>query len=277
MQPLEGFNIVSLAINAPGPVAAARLRDYGASVTKVEPPTGDPLSMLGTGWYEELTAGMTVRALDLKQHEGRTALDALLSGADLLLTAQRPRALAKLGLDWETLHQRFPQLCWVAIVGFPPPRENEPGHDLTYQADYGTVNPPQLPRVLVADLAGAERAASEAVALLLTRERGSEAAFRYVALSRAAAAMAVPVQHGVTAPGGVLGGGIPNYNIYWTADGYLAVAALEPHFFNRLCDELRLNNPDYRDLEAVFLTRTAREWEDWALERDLPLAAIRTP
>ena len=38
---LQGVKIVSLALNVPGPVAAARLTKLGADVTKVEPPTGD--------------------------------------------------------------------------------------------------------------------------------------------------------------------------------------------------------------------------------------------
>jgi crotonobetainyl-CoA:carnitine CoA-transferase CaiB-like acyl-CoA transferase len=42
--PLKGIQIVSLATNVPGPVAAARLHDLGASIIKVEPPAGDPLA-----------------------------------------------------------------------------------------------------------------------------------------------------------------------------------------------------------------------------------------
>ncbi|SLD27552.1 Predicted acyl-CoA transferases/carnitine dehydratase [Mycobacteroides abscessus subsp. massiliense] len=44
MLPLTGVNVVSLAINLPGPAACARLAEFGAAVTKVEPPGGDPLA-----------------------------------------------------------------------------------------------------------------------------------------------------------------------------------------------------------------------------------------
>ena len=81
MKPLEGMRGVSLAINAPGPVAAARLRDFGMRFTKVEPPSGDPLQHLGVGWYEELTAGIDVVTIDLKDPAGLAALDALLADA----------------------------------------------------------------------------------------------------------------------------------------------------------------------------------------------------
>jgi alpha-methylacyl-CoA racemase len=274
MLPLNGFRVVSLAINAPGPVCAARLRGYGASVLKVEPPEGDPLQHLGTGWYEELTEGMELVTLNLKDPAGRARLDAYLAEADLLLTAQRPAALERLGLGWDALHARFPRLCHVAIVGFPPPDENVPGHDLNYQAKYHMLTPPHMPRVLVADMAGAERAATEALALLLARERGAEAARSLVALSDAAKAFAVTVRMDITTPGGLLGGGLPNYAIYPTSDGYLACGALEMHFFQRLLAGLGEEATTHEALGAIFMRKTAAEWEAWGNERDIPLVAI---
>jgi alpha-methylacyl-CoA racemase len=49
---------VSLAFNLPGPVAAAALRDLGASVVKVEPPRGDPLAIVSPKWYADLKRGV---------------------------------------------------------------------------------------------------------------------------------------------------------------------------------------------------------------------------
>jgi crotonobetainyl-CoA:carnitine CoA-transferase CaiB-like acyl-CoA transferase len=257
-------------------VAAARLRDLGASVLKLEPPTGDPLGHLGSGWYEALCENMEVVIRDLKSEAGLAALHDDLARADLLLTASRPAGLARLGLDWETLHARHPNLCHVAIVGYPPPDENVPGHDLTYQAEFNMLTPPHLPRVLVADLAGAERAVSDALALIFARERGQGAGKRTVALADAAREFALPAHYNITTPGNVLGGGIPNYRIYPTREGYLAVAALEPHFCAHLMEALELDTVSEEVFAERFLTRTAREWEDWASERDLPLAAIRS-
>lgn len=273
MSPLSGFCVVSLAINAPGPIAAAALRDWGADVIKVEPPAGDPLRLIGASWYERLTQGMELRTLDLKEAAGQAAFDALLADADLLLTAQRPASLARLGITWEALQARHPRLNWVGIVGYPPPHENVAGHDLTYQAAYGTLTPPHMPRVLLADMAGAERAMSTALALLLARERGQGAGHALVALSDAAKAFAETVPLGVTTPGGILGGGLPNYRMYETASGWLAVAALEPHFNARLCEALGVDGSE-ASLQAALLQRTASEWAAWGLERDLPLAAI---
>jgi alpha-methylacyl-CoA racemase len=275
MRPLDGFRVVSLAVNVPGPTACARLAALGASITKVEPPAGDPLAATHPEWYEELRAGQDVLVLDLKQAGRRARLDELLDGPDLLLTSSRPGALARLGLAWPDLHARFPRLCQVAIVGHPEPNQERAGHDLTYAAGVGLVAPPRLPLTLVADLGGAERAAAAALALLLSRERGGEAGYVEVPLAGAAAAFAAPLRHGATASGGLLGGGLPAYGLYEADGGWLAVAALEPHFRQRLAKRLGLEELTHDGLAAAFRARTADDWEAWAREHDLPLAAVR--
>ena len=95
---LAGTAVVSLAANLPGPLAARRLADLGAQVTKVEPPGGDQLGDHAPDWYRELVAGMDVRVIDLKDAGGREQLESLLDDAQLLLTASRPSSLARLGL-----------------------------------------------------------------------------------------------------------------------------------------------------------------------------------
>lgn len=268
MQPLSGMTVVNLSLNLPGPAAARRLLGLGARVVKVEPPAGDPMRHYHAGWYEELAAGQEVLTLDLKTEAGQARLDALLASAELLLTATRPAALGRLGLGWETLHRRFPRLCQVAVVGYPTPRQDEAGHDLTYQASLGLLTPPHMPRTLLADMAGAEQAASAALALLLGRERGGAGGYAEVALSAAAEAMAEPLRFGTTAPGAVLGGGTPEYNLYPAKEGWVALAALEPHFKERLLSAL---GGDYR---AAFRTRSAAEWQAWGQQFDIPVVAV---
>jgi alpha-methylacyl-CoA racemase len=198
--PLGGVRVLTLAVNLPGPAAASRLGAMGASVVKVEPPSGDPMARMCPGYYEELSARQEVVCLDLKEREDRASLDDWLEGMDLLLTASRPAALGRLGLAWPELRARFPRLCQVAIVGHPPPDEDVPGHDLTYQARFGTLSPPEMPPVLVADLAGAEQAVGAALSLLFARERGQGAGYEQVALSEAAESFAGPLRWGITAP-----------------------------------------------------------------------------
>lgn len=261
----------------PGPVAASRLHALGTAVTKIEPPDGDPLALSSRQWYDELAAGQTVLRLDLKEPPARAELDRLLADADLLMTAQRPAALARLGLRSDELHGRFPRLCWVAIVGHTAPSQDRAGHDLTYVAKRGLLTPPELPRTMIADLAGAERAVSASLAALLARERSGEATYVEVALAEAAELFAEPLRRGLTAPEGPLGGGLAVYGVYETRRGWIAVAALEPGFRCRLAGELGLAEPTRPALEQAFRARTADEWEAWALERDLPIEAVRDP
>lgn len=271
--PLRGVRVVSLAINLPGPLAAARLSALGATVTKVEPPSGDPLRSAAPAWYEELTAGQRVETRDLKRAEDRALIEGELASADLLLTSMRPSALAKLGLD--DLGERFPRLSHVEIVGHDGAAAEMPGHDLTYQAVYGTLQPPALPTVPVADLLGAERAVSAAlVALRIAATTGAGHRERVV-LDRAAADAGAAARHGLTGAGAPLGGGHPGYRVYATTDGYIALAALEPHFWERA--RAALGGPETREeFERTFLTRSTGEWEQLAAQHDIPLAGVRS-
>lgn len=275
MAPLAGIRVVVLAIYVPGPVAAARLRELGASLTKVEPPDGDPLASHAAEWYGVLHRGVEVVRLDLKERRDRARLDALLARADLLLSSYRLGALARLALSWPELHARFPRLCYVAIIGHAAPEQDRAGHDLTYVAAWGLAAAPELPRTLVADLAGAERAVSAALALLLARERSGEPGYAEVALADAAADFAAPLGYGLTAPDGALGGALPAYALYPARDGWVAVAALEPRFQERLRGELGLATLTREALADAFRARSAEEWEGWARLRDLPIAAVR--
>ena len=267
--------MVSLALNVPGPVAAARLTKLGAEVTKVEPPTGDATKTAAPALYESLCQGQTVLRLDLKSPEGCAKLDELLAQADLLLASFRPSALQRLGLDWESLHARHPKLCFVGIIGYPAPLQERTGHDLTYQSDLGLLRPPQMPPTLFIDLAGAERAVSMALALLNRVARGGESGCAWVSLHECAQDLAAPLKAGLTSSDGILGGAYPLYGFYRANDGWIAIAALEPHFGERLLAELGLKKADRAALERIFLQRKATSWEKWAQELDLPLVAVR--
>jgi crotonobetainyl-CoA:carnitine CoA-transferase CaiB-like acyl-CoA transferase len=272
-RPLEGTTVITLAVNLPGPLACARLHALGAAVTKVEPPSVDPLAAVSPAWYRELADGQQIVTLDLKDPAGRSALEEMLEDADLLVTATRPAALDRLGLGWAEMHARHPRLCHLSIVGYAPPDDDLPGHDLTYAAAAGLVAPPEMPRTLLADLAAAERAVSAALALLLVRTRDEFGRHATVALHDVATDFAAPLRHGLTAPGGVLGGGSALYGLYRASDGWIAIAALEPRFAQRLAAELYVAL-GRASLEAAFARRPAAEWEVWARARDLPIVAV---
>jgi crotonobetainyl-CoA:carnitine CoA-transferase CaiB-like acyl-CoA transferase len=270
---LEGVVVVSLAINLPGPLTAARFSKLGARVTTVLPPSGDPLKLHLPEWFAELHVGQELVTLDLKTPEGIVELDALLATADILITSSRPTSLARLGLDPETVSRKYPRLCQIAIVGESGANAENPGHDLTYQSKSGLVHPPAMPITLIADMAGSERATQIALAALYHRERTGEATHQEVALADVTYDMAEPNRRGLTKPGGGLGGGLGLYGIYETQEGWIALAAIEPHFAQRIMSELNVD-ASVEAFAHVFKTKSATQWEHWAKEKDIPLVAI---
>ena len=260
------MRIVSMAQNVPGPVAVSRLVAGGWQAIKIEPPSGDPLETLCKPWYDQLHRGIAIERLDLKSADGIARLKTLFDGTDVFLASHRPSALARLRLDHASLCPQFVALGHVNIVG-DTANPDEPGHDLTYQGRAGLLQG-ALPATLIADMVGAERAHA-AINDVMRRPGASIVVGLYDALRD----LAAPLYHGLTAPGGPLGGGNPAYAIYAARDGSIAVAALEPHFRARLYDALGLH--DGADPGAAFATRTALEWEQWAGARDIPLVAIK--
>jgi crotonobetainyl-CoA:carnitine CoA-transferase CaiB-like acyl-CoA transferase len=274
MSPLDGVRVLTTALNVPGPAACARLRGLGAAVVKIEPPDGDPLARFAPSWYAELHRETEVVCLDLKSDDGRDRLAGLLAAADVLVTAQRPGALDRLGLGAAAC-AAHPRLCAVAIVGHAGAEAERAGHDLTYLAENGLVRPGRLPRTLAADLAGAERTAQMALALLLARDRGGRGGRVEVALADVAADLAAPHRHGITGPAGVLGGAFDGYGTYRAADGHVAIAALEPRLGDALRALLSIDMLSADEIAGALAARPAADWERRAREAGAPLVALR--
>ena len=258
-----------MALNAPGPLAASYLKSAGARVTKVEPPSGDPLATFCAGWYRELHDGVTVERLDLKTSEGMARMRALIGEADLLLSSQRPAALQRLGLDAASLAAKTDTRAarTLNIVG-ETSRPDIAGHDLTYLAQAGLLGR-EIPRTLFADVMAAERAFSTALQLL----REPPGASTQVGLFDSLAPLAAIRRHGLTGPGNLLGGALPGYGVYDAREGRVAIAALEPHFRERVYALLSL--PPGSSLVEVMKSRSAEDWEAWGEAHDVPIARCR--
>jgi crotonobetainyl-CoA:carnitine CoA-transferase CaiB-like acyl-CoA transferase len=132
-----------------------------------------------------------------------------------------------------------------------------------------------MPLSLFVDLAAAERAVSMALALLNQFARTNKADCAWVSLHECARDLAAPFRAGLTSGGGMLNGVYPLYGFYRASDGWIAVAALEQHFADRLLLELNLKHAVRSELERIFLERSAASWDRWAIERGLPLVAVR--
>jgi alpha-methylacyl-CoA racemase len=266
------MNVVALVTNIPGPIVASALSRDGASVVKVEPAAGDPLQAAAPAWYAQLTRGLDVRRADLRT--SGAWLGDLLGEADVLVTSMRPGALERLELGWERVHADYPRLCHVAIFG-EGAHDDRPGHDLTYQAKIGLVDPPSMPRSVFADLFGAQRALAQVYRTLYERERTHTGVRADVALTDAAE-LCAPLRHGLTAADGPLGGALPTYRIYRASDGWIALAALEPHFRRRLQEALNVSVVDVPALEMRFSQESCAQWERVAQTFDLPLCKVES-
>jgi crotonobetainyl-CoA:carnitine CoA-transferase CaiB-like acyl-CoA transferase len=230
--------------------------------------------------YAQMHEGIEVMTLDLKSASGLQALHQQLANTHVLLTSFRPSALHKLGLDWQALQAAYPQLSMVSIVGSPGLRAEEPGHDLTYLAENGLVNGLDLPATLYADMAGSLMASEAVLQAVLLQRTGSAGSYFEVALSDAAATLALPRAWGLTLAHGAVGGAHAGYRIYPCLDGRVAAAALEPHFAMSLCKaagvdsigvQTMLMPSTHSALAAYFARQSCQQLEHLALTQDIPL------
>lgn len=283
-KPLRGVRVVTLALNLPGPAAIMRLVQMGASCTKINPPAGDPMFHFTPDGYALFHKGVKGQTLDLKTAAGQAAIHKLLPNTDVLLTSFRPSALKKLGLSWKALHKQYPALSLIEVVGAPGPLAEIPGHDLTYQAEVGLVNGMDLPPSLFADMGGALMASEATLKAVLTLKTSGQGSRHEVALSEAAAWLALPRKLRMTTPEGAVGGAHAGYKVYACKNGRVAVAALEPHFAASLCEAagVSISHPSkdlfkpssHRAIENFLASQTRQQLDKLATAKDIPMMSL---
>lgn len=141
-QPLKGIRVVDFTVAGAGPAAGKMLADWGADVIKIEPLTGEAGRVTGLTLglradaeenpHEELKDGNKRSIpLNLKTEHGREVMDKLLDTANIFISNYRLRALRKLGLDYESMSTRHPQIIWGILTGFGTegPVADNPGYD----------------------------------------------------------------------------------------------------------------------------------------------------
>ena len=285
IKPLRGTRILSLALNLPGPAALMRLKALGASCTKLESPAGDPMQTYAKVAYQQMHKGVKIVTADLKTERGMEKLHKLLAKTDVLLTSFRPSALARLGLSWKALHKSYPHLSQVSIVGDTAAPE-VPGHDLTYMAEHGLITGLELPPTLFADMGGSLLAVEAVLAAVIQQRTTGRSSHQSVGLSQAAQYLALPRHWKLTTPDGIIGGAHAFYQVMPCKDGRVAMAALEPHFSNRLTELVghvpsnpqELLSSSLHKKAAAFIKRhTCQQLEAFATHHDFPLHLISEP
>jgi crotonobetainyl-CoA:carnitine CoA-transferase CaiB-like acyl-CoA transferase len=144
MSLLDGVTCIDIGFMVAAPGAARILGDLGATVIKVEPPTGDVgrrLLPLGehSVMFENYNRGKRSVVIDLKTAGGREVLQDLVGEADLIVTNLRPKFLRESGVTWEFIHARNPAavLAVVTTFGLDEDDSNAAGGDIVAQAESG--------------------------------------------------------------------------------------------------------------------------------------------
>lgn len=114
---LDGIRVLDLSSGIAGPMAAMLLADNGAQVTRIERPGGDPMREFLSG-YQVWNRGKRNAVVDLKDSDQRERFLKLADAADVLIESFTPGVTKRLGIDYDTLHARNPQLIYCSITGY---------------------------------------------------------------------------------------------------------------------------------------------------------------
>ncbi len=265
--PLAGLTVFDLTRVLAGPTCVQMLGDMGADVIKIEKPgAGDdtrgfaPPFMPGTqesAYFVGVNRNKRSVTLDIATAEGQAIAMELIAGSDILCENFKVGALAKYGLGYEQLHQRFPGLIYCSITGFGQtgPYAPRPGYDSLVQAMGGVMSltgePDGLPQkvgVPVADLFAGLYGCIGVLAALRHREKTGQG--QQVDIGMLDTHVAWLANQGMnylaTGENPVrLGNQHPNivpYQVFATADGYLVLSVGNDPTFKRFCDAVGLSH-----------------------------------
>ena len=309
---LTGVRVISVGHTLPAMYCIPALRDLGAEVVLVEAPEAQAVatryaSLTGLFPTRSLLAGTARCQINLKDPSGRDAYLRMARQADVILEGFRPGTSARLGIDYGVVKAANPRVVYAAISGYGQegPGRDRVGHDLNYLAASGVLHltgaadgTPAIPGVPFADGLAGVSAALNVVAALWQRVQTGVGCYVDIAIADGPAfLMAMEYdyywntgrdrQRGDTH----LSGGYPWYQIFETADGrYLSVAAVEPQFYARLCDNL--GRPDLAGQQfvdgqgrqalfdcfaSIFRSKTCDQWMQLLGGEDVCVAPVLTP
>lgn len=304
--PLAGLKIIEIGSIGPGPFCAMLLADLGADIIRIDRASGATLIGPNSDFRTELLhRGRRSVAVDLKNAAGRELVLTLVQQADALIEGFRPGVAEHLGIGPEECRARNPLLIYGRMTGFGQdgPMAQTAGHDINYVAQSGILSligragqPPTPPLSLVGDFGGGGMLLALGIlAALWEAHESGEGQIVDAAMCEGAALLGAAF-HGFAQTGvwntkrgtNIVDSGAPFYDAYETADRrWVAIAAMEPHFYAELLDVLGLDPDDLPDqydqaqwpqLKKLFAdTIRARTRDDWvaaAADRDACLTAV---
>src|SRR4051812_32250470 len=255
---LQGVTVLDLASVGPAARTSRWLADYGARVVKVGPPPKQSGVQIVPPFYAYSGhRGMERVLLDLKSDAGRVAFLRLAAQADVVIESFRPGVMDRLGLGADVVRGANPRIVYCSTSGYGQtgPRSQWAGHDLNYLAVGGYLDcsgraangGPALPGATIGDAAGGGMQAVIAIlAALFQRNATNEGAYLDVSVADGVVALMSLYIDEYFATGeipgprhNILTGRYACYDVYECADReWVAVGAIEPHFYKNLCTAL---------------------------------------
>jgi crotonobetainyl-CoA:carnitine CoA-transferase CaiB-like acyl-CoA transferase len=311
--PLAGIVVADFGRVLAGPYCTMLLADMGASVIKVESPSGDetrawkpPVFEGQSTYYLSINRNKRSIALDFGEPEDLETARGIAGSADVVVENFKPGGLDRFGLDYGSIAERNPGVVYASITGFGTAGGAElPGYDLLVQAMSGLMSltgdpdsPGYRSGIAVFDVITGLHAAIGVLSALHERSQSGRGQRIEVNLMTSALSGMVNQTAGFLLSGNVptrMGNEHPSiypYEPLPTAEGEIVLAIGNDRQFRTLCDVLgtpelasdpRFATPPDRSLNRTALrpilqellaTRTAPEWFDIFTAARLPCAPI---
>ncbi|QQN65434.1 CoA transferase [Bradyrhizobium diazoefficiens] len=306
---LQGIVVLDLTAYLAGPYGCALLGDVGADIIKIEPPGGDATRQYPSSLKEcrvFLGANRNKRSivLNLKEPEGLAAFYRLVEKADVVVQNFRPSVAPKLGIDYETLRSKRPDLIYCSFTGYGDtgPLKDHPGYDQMLQCFSGMAamqgsetGQPEVMLGSIVDYYSASMIAFAILSALIHRLRTGEGQHVKASLLRSA----ITLQAGQfiwadSEPRDVNRWWPPSYSgIYPTKEGHLYLQATTAAFWKSLCECLGFphlgSDPRFDThkkrviltdeirplIKEALMQHTALEWEQ-LMHGSVPCIAVRS-
>lgn len=306
MGPLNGVTVVEIASIGPGPFCGMMLADLGADVVRIDRADAVHGPAVTGSSLDLMNRGKRSIGIDLKNPLGIEAVLRIVERADALIEGFRPGVAERLGIGPEVCRERNPALVYGRMTGWGQvgPLADRAGHDINYIALTGVLHsigrsgePPVPPLNLVGDFGGGGMLLALGIVAGLFEARTSGSGQVIDAAMIDGSALLTTLIHGMRAMGlwsdrrgvNLLDTGAHFYEVYETSDGgYLAVGAIEPHFYAEFLELLELEGeiPEQLDagtwpnmkerIAARVEQRTRLEWETIFAGSDACVAPVLT-
>ena len=260
--PLAGVTVIDLGQIYQGPYATLLMAKAGARIIKVEPPKGEParlraaVGMSATFPFAMLNSNKQGVSLNLKHPSGKDLLKSMVAKADVLLENFAPGVMDKLGIGWDVLHEVNPRLIYASGTGYGldgPDRDNL-AMDLTVQAASGIMSitgfpdgPPVKAGPAIVDFMSGIHLYAAVVTALFERQITGRGRLVEVAMQESVyPTLASNLSFLYNSKGeipprtGNRHGGlsIAPYNVYATADGYVAIITVTEDHWHGITDAI---------------------------------------